>query len=128
MSENTKPTYTITLSNGSVMLMRHLLNQPGWTKNVGDFYIAAQLLAEVIPEPPQTPERPHPIHTANYAEALEKWKADESAWSKGTCSPFTLTEKQRENIKLCLKAGVEKDTAIPSKPAFDLFRTFGVVE
>lgn len=125
MSNNT---YPVKLSNGSATLLRYLLNQPGWTKTVTEFITAAQLLACVIPEAPQQPERPHPAITPNYAQALEEWKKTDAEWAKGEVSEFTLTEKQRDNVKACLKHAVEKQQAIPSKPAFDLFSIFGLTE
>jgi hypothetical protein len=120
-------TYTVTLGNGSVAVLRHLLNQPSWTKTIGDFITAGQLLAQVVPEPPEQPERPHPV-VPNYREALDTWKSESEKWTKGGAHVFTVTEKQRDNIKQCLKAAVEKQTAVPSKPAFDLFTAFGITE
>ena len=120
--------YTVTLTNGSALLLRHLLNQTGWTKTIAEFIVAARLLAEVIPEPAQQPERPHPAVTPNYNEAKEAWKTAEAAWSTGTVPAFVVNEKWRDVIKLCLRSAVEKNIAPPSKAAFDLYVAFGITE
>jgi hypothetical protein len=120
--------YKVSLTNGSALLLRHLLNQTGWTKNIAEFIVAARLLAEVIPEPAAQIDRPHPAVTPNYKEELANWKLAEAAWSVGTVATFAVNEKWRDVIKACLRNAVEKQVAPPSKAAFDLYTAFGITE
>ncbi len=121
-------TYPVELTNGGAQLLRHLLNQSGWTSTITDFICAAQLLTEVVPEPPTSPERPIPTPDSNYAVQFADWKSQNDKWTVAKVAGFTLTEKQRDNVKACLKHAIEKKIIHPSPQAFEVLVKFGVTE
>lgn len=127
MSNLTKPTYKVSLSNASASVLRHHLNQ-AWTKSPIQFIVSCELLARVIPEPSVLDDRPHPITSQNYPSALAAWKDAERAWGAGSVPEFTLSEQQRDVVKACLRDAVEKQQFVPSKPAYELWSAFGLIE
>lgn len=106
--------HTLTLTQSSLVLLRTALQAPGWAKTTQLLFVGGQLLVTVLPEVKEMAKDAG-------ADALK-------AWAKEEVAPITLTEKQRDGIKTCLKFHIEAGNVSAGRESFALLSQLGLVE
>jgi len=109
--------YEIKLSNGATNFLRNMLNSTGWAKTVSDIILGGGLLVEVVPEVEVPPATEGELKLA-YDKRLNEW-------STAGEYKFSVSDKQREAIRRCIKHFAEQAGIPPNRSSAMLLTAFG---
>lgn len=115
-------THTINLTNAAVSLLTNALGntRPGWIKDIKENAIASRLLAETFVD--------FETKLAEKKIGNETIEVVDQTWAKEKHPEITVSEKERDVIKDCLRRLSEAKALPPGKPAFELITAFGLAE
>lgn len=114
----------ITLTKGSLNLLRGLLAVQGLEKTPEDIYIGGELLVVVVPEVDLAWVLTQAKLNTMSEKEVEAYREKDKAWSE-TAVEFEVTDKQRDNIRARLKKAAELTAVQNSKWLFLLYKEFG---
>lgn len=101
--------YKINIKQGSFRILSDLLGSTGWCKTTQDIIVSGGLLARLPEE--SIPDR--------------MTVSEFTTWAAKLVAEFTITEKERDTVKKCIKHFVEEGKVPGNKYATELLLAFG---
>jgi hypothetical protein len=95
-----------------------MLTATGWAKTTSDIILGGGLLVKTIPEVAEPPAQEASLPKA------EQRKANLD-WSNTPVPEFTITEKEREACRKCIKHFADQGAIPPNTQGADLLIAFG---
>lgn len=120
MSKN----HNVRLTNAATMLLLSALsnNKPGWAKEISDIAVASKLLVSTFEKfAPKYAKKSVPDEKGGTVVIDQL----DLAWTRKSAE-WTLTEKEREKCKHCLKTLTEGGAIPVGRPALELINVFGL--
>jgi hypothetical protein len=110
--------HIIKINTGSVRFLRDMLSATGWAKTTSDIILGGGLLVSTVPEVPEPPAQDNKLSKAEQLKVNQEWAAT-------PVPEFSVSEKEREAIRKCVKHFAEQGAIPPNKQGADLLVAFG---
>lgn len=109
--------HTIQLTQASTWLLGLLMARPGWTKTEGDAYRASKIIM-LLPD----------LDAPDIVESAPNQLAAHKAAKAWCTAPvvIVLTDRQRDNVKSCLKETISKNSLTNGPWTLQLLGAFGL--